>query len=131
MAEFLKGYKVISGIKVGKPATKAALQRVRYKLDGSWNYRPKDSGPFAVFETEETAREFFYNYTHNATQVWEIEYVKSERKILWKKNPPNFVKNSYGKGYHAESDGKNILRIDECPEGTAMAKAVRFIKRII
>jgi hypothetical protein len=122
------GYKVFSGKKALKPATTAALQRVRYDV-GQWVKQGQDYGPFAVFETLEQAISF--KNAGYGTQIRQVDFIPSLETTLWKKNPPSFSRNSYGKGYHAESNGVTERPISECPEGTRLASEVFVHNEII
>lgn len=123
------GYKVFSGKRCLKPATSAALQRIRYN-PGQWVKQGSDHGAFAVFETLEQAKRF--KEQGYGTQVRQVEYVPSNESTLWKKLPPDFSRNRWGgKGYHAVSAGITERHIGECPEGTRLASEVFVHEEII
>lgn len=116
------GYKLFCGKKSLKPATSHALQSIRYKV-GMWiKQKVDDYGAFAVFETLEQAVLFKNNGYGDF--IKRVEFIRSDEKYLWKKNPPRFSRNRYGKGYHAESNGISSLSLDECPTGTILAKEI-------
>ena len=126
MSETKIGYKVVTRVnkKSFKPATGFALQSIRYRLNEA-TYQDDDvSGAFAVFENLERAEIFFKCY---GTAILEDEYVESDEARMWKKNKPNFVRNRYGKGYHAECAGISVLEADDCPSGTVFAEMVKPI----
>jgi len=122
------GYKVFSGKKALKPATSAALQRIRYSL-GTWVKKGNDHGAFAVFETLDQAKAF--KEAGYGTQIRQVEFVPSNETTLWKKNPPEFSRNRYGRGYHAESAGISERHISEYPPGTRLASEVFVHNEII
>ena len=122
------GYKVFAGKKALKPATSAALQRIRY-VPEKWITQAGDHGPFAVFDNLESAKRF--KEQGYGTQIRQVEYVPSQGNTLWKKNPPSFSRNSYGKGYHAESNGVTERHISECPEGTRLSSEVYVHNEVI
>ncbi len=124
----VKGYKVFSGKNALKPATSAALQRIRY-TPGRWVRKSSDHGPFAVFSTLEQAKAFKNN--GYGTQVREVDFIPSTEQTLWKKNPPSFSRNRGGRGYHAESAGVTERPLNECPEGTMLASEVFVHEEII
>lgn len=122
------GYKVFSGKRSLKPATSAALQRIRY-IPGQWVKHGSDHGAFAVFETLEQAKRF--KEQGYGTQVRQVEYIPSSESTLWKKNPPDFTRSKYGRGYYAQSAGITERHISECPEGTKLASEVFVHEDII
>jgi hypothetical protein len=115
------GYKVFSGKKALKPATSAALQRIRYN-PGQWVKQAGDHGPFAVFDNLDAAKKF--KEQGYGTQIRQVEYIPSNESALWKKLPPDFSRNRWGTGYHAVSVGITERSISECPEGTRLASEV-------
>lgn len=104
-----------------QPATRNALRSIRYRIGQTTT--PSDSGPLAVFDNIEHARQFRKHWCPSAALL-EVSYIQSGESTLWKKNPPEFVRNSYGRGYHAVSTGTTELHISECPSGTVLAEAV-------
>jgi len=122
------GYKVFSGKRSLKPATEAALQRIRY-VPEQWVKQGSDHGPFAVFETLEQAK--IFKEQGYGTQIRQVEYAPSNEPTLWKKLPPNFSRNRWGKGYHAVSAGTTERHISECPEGTMLASEVFVHNEVI
>lgn len=115
------GYKVFSGKRRLKPATSAALQRIRY-TPGQWVKQGSDHGAFAVFDTLEQAKRF--KEQGYGSQIRQVEYIPSSESALWKKNPPDFTRSKYGRGYYAQSAGTTERHISECPEGTKFASEV-------
>lgn len=122
------GYKVFSGKRSLKPATSAALQRIRYN-PGQWVKQGSDHGAFAVFETLDQAKRF--KEQGYGTQVRQVEYIPSSESTLWKKNPPEFTHSRYGSGYYAQSAGITQRHISECPEGTRLASEIFVHNEII
>ncbi len=121
MLKIKTGYKVFRGVHTLKPATSSALQRIRYKI-GTWTEQNiQEHGAFAVFQELEQAQQFQQHY---GTQIRRVDYIESEENSLWKKKPPAFSRNKYGKGYHAVSDGIDEMPVSQCPEGTVLAKEV-------
>lgn len=123
------GYKVFSGRRSLKPATEAALQRIRY-VPKQWVKQAGDHGPFAVFDNLDAAKRF--KDQGYGTQIRQVEYILSNESTLWKKLPPDFSRNRWGgKGYHAVSAGITEHHIGECPEGTRLASEVFVHEEII
>lgn len=122
------GYKVFSGKRILKPATSAALQRIRYN-PGQWVKQGSDHGAFAVFETLEQAKRF--KEQGYGAQVRQVEYIPSNDNALWKKNPPEFTRSKYGRGYYAQSAGITQRYISDCPEGTRLASEIFVHDEII
>ncbi len=122
------GYKVFSGKRSLKPATELALQRIRY-VPGQWTKQAGDHGPFAVFDNLEAAKKF--RDRGYGTQIRIVEYIPSNESSLWKKLPPEFSRNRWGKGYHAVSAGTTKMHVSECPEGTRLAREVFVHDEII
>ena len=119
--EIKSGYKVFAGQRSLKPATRSALQSIRYKT-GEWTeQKQQEHGAFAVFRELEQAQRFKNSY---GSQIRRVDYIESSEDSLWKKKPPVFCRNRYGKGYHPESAGIDQKHINDCPEGTVLAKEV-------
>ncbi len=130
----MTGYKVVqpTGPKAMsyKPATGEALQSIRYRIGQTT--RPSDSGPLAVFGSLEAASAWMRG--RPGARLLEVEYEPSPERRLWKKNPPEFVRNRggsrYGRGYFAISAGVTERHISECPRGTVLASAVTPLRVI-
>lgn len=122
------GYKVFSGIHSLKPATSSALQSIRYRVSAWTEQKPQEHGAFAVFQELEQAQRFRNSY---GTQIRKVDFIESEESSLWKKKPPVFCRNRYGKGYHAESNGIDEMPLSNCPEGTVLAKEVFVYPEIL
>ncbi len=115
------GYKVFAGQRTLKPATSSALQSIRYKISAWTEQKTEEHGAFAVFRELEQAQRFKQKF---GNQIRRVDYVESEEDSLWKKKPPVFCRNRYGKRYHAMSAGIAQMHISLCPEGTVLAKEV-------
>ncbi len=125
----IPGYKVFGGERSLTPATKEALQRIRYK-PGRWNAQKEtDYGPFAVFEEYDQALMFMKQ--GYGTQIRKVDYIPSEDEALWKKGPPEFRRSKYGRGYYPESTGIIEKPISSCPKGTRLAKEIFVYNKII
>lgn len=113
-----------------KPATDLALQSIRYRIGQTTE--PTDSGPCGIFPTLERAREWANDSraVPAGAVVLEVQYSPSTQKTLWKRQPPTFVRNSYGRGYHPESNGITEKPLSTCPAGTILADAVTPIRVI-
>lgn len=122
------GYKVVSreNSKSFSPATRSALQSFRYRISRETRRDPDQSGPIAIFDSLEHAEEFAGTC---GGHILKVEYVPSEEQRLWKKNPPVFVKNGWGGGYHAESNGISEME-DGFPAGTIFAESVYPLEQI-
>jgi hypothetical protein len=118
------GYKVVNGKRSFKPATDSALQCVRYRVGEMTTREEIDAGAFAVFANLAAAQAFAQKY---GNAILEVEYTASKECALWKRNPPRFVRNRFGKGYHAESNGISA-KTDDFPPGTAFADEVYVIR---
>ena len=105
-------------------ATNESLQSVRYEPGKLTTQQIGDQGPFAVFECRADAESFEQSY---GTHVYSVLYLPSPEDELWKKRPPKFVKGQYG-GYYAESAGITERSVEECPPGTATARAVWLMR---
>lgn len=119
----MKAYKVVcrSNSKEFEPCTSLALQRIRYCIGKETIKEETEYGPFALFETEEQARNFARGFTYPVS-ILLCEYEPSNETAVWKKNPPSFVKG--WKGYYAQSNGITQKCLDECPNGTVLADVV-------
>lgn len=98
------GYKVAvrTNSKAFEPATSAALQSFRYRVNQETQREKSVNGAIAIFDTLDNARGFANDLDYK-THILEVEYVPSDDETLWKKNPPSFSK-GYG-GYIAHSNG--------------------------
>src|SRR3990172_2098830 len=98
----MNAYKVVvrSNSKSFEPATSAALQRIRYRIGKETRKVEHEFGPFALFQTEEQARE----------------------TELWKNLPPVFGR-SHGH-ITFSSAGTTERDLENCPTGTILADAV-------
>jgi hypothetical protein len=128
MEKIKSGYKVFCGKHTLKPATSSALQSIRYKIIAWTEQKKEDHGAFAVFKELEQAQNFNRKF---GTQIRRVDYIESYEDSLWKKKPPVFCRNRYGKGYHAESAGISEMHISLCPEGTVLAEAVFVYPEIL
>ena len=111
----MNAYKVVvrSNSKSFEPATSAALQRIRYRIGKETRKVEHEHGPFALFETEEQARDFAGTLSHQVS-ILLCEYEPSVETELWKKLPPVF--------------GRSHL--ENCPTGTILADAVTPLELI-
>lgn len=129
MLNIKTGYKVFLGTRTLKPATASALQKIRYRVSVWTEQNIQEHGAFAVFQKLEQAQDFKNRGYGN--QIRKVDYIKSEEKSLWKKKPPEFSRNRYGKGYHAVSSGIDEMCVSSCPEGTVLAKEVYVYPEIV
>ncbi len=123
------GYKVmysrnknITRTETFEPATDVSLQSIRYRLGQVVEQDPDEHGPFAIFAHKSDAQDWYQEY---GSALYVVAYLPApeDETELWKKLPPTFVHGQYG-GYYAESSGTQEHQIEECPEGTVLAKAV-------
>lgn len=116
------GYKVVAikNSRTFEPATSAALQRITYKIERETRQEPREHGAFALFDTQENAREFAKGLSHR-TAILLVEYEPSDEEELWKKLPPVWVGGRHG---HLESQGTTQRPLRSCPKGTVLAKSV-------
>ena len=121
------GYKVVGSGKTSfRPATDLALQRIRYRIGQTTYQDSAEFGPFAVFARLRDAARWAEKW---GEKVCLIEYQEAAGETcLWKKNPPTFTRNRWGKGYHAESAGVTEKPLDDCPRGTVLASAVTVLQ---
>lgn len=118
----VKGPAKITKVSAFHPVTKNALQRITYHVKKATCLDKKEHGPFACFETLEQARRFMEK--NGGNYILYCFIIKSKETSVWKKNPPLFERNSYGKGYHAVSNGETELMILACETGTILADIV-------
>ena len=85
------GYKIVSKInsKAFGPATKLALQSVRYRIGKTTTHDPEKAGPMAVFDSEENAIRFISVIhadcvTSDTLYILKVSYVESNFRVLWK-----------------------------------------------
>lgn len=119
------GYKIVAikNSRAYAPATSNALQRITYRIGKITE--PDDSGPVALFATLDAARIWYEHGTHHGDCIIAVEYDSpSDSKILWKRRPPSYERNTWGRGYHAVSEGTQERHIDDCPVGTVLADRV-------
>ncbi len=129
MLKIKTGYKVFRGVHTLKPATTSALQKIRYRVNAWTEQNIQEHGAFAVFQELEQAKAF--KSMGYGTQIRKVDFIESEEKSLWKKKPPEFSRNRYGKGYHAVSAGIDEMCISSCPDGTILAKEVYVYPEIV
>lgn len=126
----MKAYKVVarSNSKSFEPATSAALQRIRYRIGRVTRKVEHEHGPFALFETEEQARDFASTLNHKLS-ILLCEYEPSGEDELWKKLPPSFGRSHGSMTFHSNGTTERLL--ENCPTGTILADAVLPLELII
>ena len=119
------GYKVVTRInsKSFSPATVSALQSFRYRIDKETTRFERTSGPMALFSSLDDAIDFAESEKVRGKTILKVIYEESEDSSVWKKNPPSFVSNGWGKGYHAESNGIQE-KTKGFPRGTIFAESI-------
>lgn len=131
------GYKVVwSGAKkprkVFEPVTGDSLQKIRYEI-GRWTVQdPENYGPFGLFDTLEHAQEYVESRDFDGYYFVRCDYVENrEDKEMWKRLPPEWeAYKGYDRKWHyyAVSAGTVERELEECPDGTVFAKAVRLVE---
>ena len=94
---------------------------VKYKT-GEWTIPDNPIAPLMVFDNLEDATDFCYNPRRGGCQVYSCDIIKSRRKwgYLYSKDWDNYIK--------AKLHKKKFNFIDDLPEGTIFADAVKLIK---
>ena len=113
------GYKIVSKInsKAFGPATKLALQSVRYRIGKTTTHDPEKAGPMAVFDSKENAIQFINAIyadcvTSETLYILKVSYVESNLRALWKRR--------YISEYH-------LLQL---PPGTFLAESVTPLEEL-
>ena len=85
MEKVEKGYKVVrrvGNVLDGNEFTGAIFGDVLY-YPGIWAYSPPGYGPLGVFDSYYAALVFADLGLYSVTEIWEVDYVKSNEVCMW------------------------------------------------
>jgi hypothetical protein len=114
---------------VFRVATVEALQRIKYKMRETTIQNEEEYGPFTAFLDFEDALSFMAREAGNCILLCLVK--RTQAKKIWKKNPPNFTRNSGGGGYYAVSNGTSEVNFDHLTPKTVLCKKVIPIRVVV